>query len=116
MESFRVYWCATSMPFLIIIGESMRKLAKSLLDQRFGRLLVIKRAPCNPNNTRAQWLCRCDCGVEKIFSTNDLRNGNITSCYRDCELHCLWKKQLDNGLKQLKIKNYYAIELDGWGV
>lgn len=45
---------------------------------RFGRLVLLKFIP---NNTRyAKYLCRCDCGVEKIIDKHALTNGNTLSC------------------------------------
>ena len=52
-----------------------------LIDEtgnRYGRLLVIKRAP---NKGKATcWECRCDCGNITIARANDLRSGRTNSC------------------------------------
>ena len=53
--------------------------AKDLIGQRFGRLTVIKREGKDKHN-RATWLCKCDCGNEKVVNSNNLRNGSTTSC------------------------------------
>jgi 5-methylcytosine-specific restriction endonuclease McrA len=50
-----------------------------MLGQRFGRLAVVSRAGANKHGT-ATWLCRCDCGAEKVISANHLRMGNTASC------------------------------------
>ena len=49
-----------------------------LTGQRYGRLEVMSRA----ENKRkiAMWLCRCDCGNEKVVRGSDLRNGHTQSC------------------------------------
>lgn len=50
--------------------------------QRFGRLTVIKNVP-KPEHSKLEtsfWLCRCDCGKEKIVSKVALKNGNTKSC------------------------------------
>ncbi|MBO6243354.1 MAG: hypothetical protein J6O41_02140 [Clostridia bacterium] len=54
----------------------------NLVGQRFGRLTVLNRAekPENSKSTSAFWLCRCDCGTEKIISGNVLRQGKAKSC------------------------------------
>lgn len=52
--------------------------AINLTGQRFGRLLVIKRAPNRHNHT--YWLCTCDCGVERIVAGPSLGKGNTRSC------------------------------------
>lgn len=53
-----------------------------LTGQRFGRLTVIRRAPPEGyrTDTSALWVCRCDCGNEKIISGMMLRNGRTRSC------------------------------------
>jgi hypothetical protein len=49
-----------------------------LTDQRFGRLLVIRR---DQNiGPHAAWLCRCDCGAEKRIIGASLRHGSSQSC------------------------------------
>ena len=63
-----------------------------LTGRRFGRLVVLKRAPPDSkyNNTKALWLCQCDCG--KIVTTIgiNLRKGNTKSC------GCLRKENIYN--------------------
>lgn len=44
---------------------------------RFGRLVAIKLATCQP---RTMWLCLCDCGNEKVINTSALRAGFTRSC------------------------------------
>jgi hypothetical protein len=50
-----------------------------LTGQKFGRLLVLKRAENNKDG-RAMWLCRCECGNERIITGKSLRNGHTRSC------------------------------------
>lgn len=49
--------------------------------QRYGKLVVIRRAD---NGTglagNARWLCRCDCGAEKVIKGTSLRVGKTKSC------------------------------------
>lgn len=54
-----------------------------LTGKKFNYLTVLKRAedyvtPKGKHYTR--WLCRCDCGVEKIQHPQNLKSGNIKSC------------------------------------
>lgn len=54
-----------------------------LMGRRFGRLLVVDVAssvsrPGAPN--RSRWLCRCDCGNEKIIQARFLIDGTTKSC------------------------------------
>lgn len=48
-----------------------------LTGQRFGRLLVIKK--CGRKGRSVAWLCRCDCGSEKIMKGCALLRG-VQSC------------------------------------
>jgi hypothetical protein len=51
---------------------------RDLAGLRFGRLLIIKVSHFDKG--RACWLCRCDCGNEKIVSLSNLSNGSTRSC------------------------------------
>jgi hypothetical protein len=54
---------------------------KDLTNLKFGRLTVLsyegKRNRIGPSH---QWLCRCDCGAQKLILGNCLKTGNTTSC------------------------------------
>ena len=50
-----------------------------LTGQRFGRFTVLKRSHNNKDG-RTMWLCRCDCGNERIVAGKSLRNGHTQSC------------------------------------
>ena len=53
-----------------------------LTGQQFGRLTVLCRAakPEGATSSSAFWLCRCECGKEKIISGNVLKQGKAKSC------------------------------------
>jgi hypothetical protein len=51
---------------------------RDLTGQLFGRLTVI--AEVEGKDNRAQWLCRCTCGAEKIKTSQALNTGNTRSC------------------------------------
>ena len=54
-----------------------------LSGQKFGKLTVIERVEdhITPSGQHKQlWLCRCDCGNEKIIRGEFLRNGSTMSC------------------------------------
>lgn len=58
-------------------------LVVDMSGQRFGRLTVIKRVPLEhtlPNGQKTGWLCRCDCGKEKIATRKELMSGSLLSC------------------------------------
>lgn len=50
-----------------------------ITGQRFGRLIVISRAPGRRGNS-ALWRCRCDCGGEIVTSGAALKSGQCRSC------------------------------------
>lgn len=60
-------------------GVFVRKTKTDILDQRFGRLLVLTPNGVNQRHDHL-YLCRCDCGVEKSFSRTNLVRGLTTSC------------------------------------
>lgn len=50
-----------------------------LTGQRFGRLVVNKHVGKNKHG-KYIWLCKCDCGKEKVVIGSNLKNGNTKSC------------------------------------
>jgi hypothetical protein len=53
-------------------------MALDLAGQRFGRLLALERSPSADG--RSMWLCRCDCGQQKVVRGTHLARGLIRSC------------------------------------
>jgi len=55
---------------------------KDLTGQRFGKLTVLQKAirPKYLKNRNAYWLCKCDCGKEKIINGISLTSGSTKSC------------------------------------
>lgn len=49
-----------------------------LTGQKFGRLTVIKLH--GTKNKTSYWLCKCDCGNEKIVRASNLKNKHVRSC------------------------------------
>ena len=50
------------------------------VGKRFGKLTVISQAPGRSSDGMAKWLCRCDCGKEKVVRGGNLRPGVQHSC------------------------------------
>ncbi len=50
----------------------------NISGQRYGRLLVLNLA--ERRKKMGYWLCRCDCGTEKIVAYSSLYNGSTKSC------------------------------------
>ena len=50
-----------------------------LTGQRFGRLMVVRYAGRSPGKKNL-WLCKCDCGNEKVVAVDKLHSGNTKCC------------------------------------
>ena len=61
-----------------VLKQISKNNIKDLTNQRFGKLLVLKFI--ETKNRRAQWLCQCDCGNQKIIDSGSLLSGKIYSC------------------------------------
>jgi len=64
---------------------------QDLTGQRFGNLTVIAEGP-KTNSGRTTWVCRCDCGKEKIVRAHNLKRGTTISC--GCHKYALAKERL----------------------
>lgn len=51
-----------------------------MTGQHIGRLTVLTRAGKWNGSKKWAWLCRCDCGTERIFKGEYLRDGRTRSC------------------------------------
>lgn len=50
-----------------------------MIGKKYGKLLVVRQVePSKSGHTR--YLCKCDCGVEKIFQAQNIRTGKSESC------------------------------------
>lgn len=62
-----------------------RRRTKDRTGNRYGRWLVVGYAGSTivtpgRSKSEASWLCRCDCGVEKVVRGGNLHNGSSKSC------------------------------------
>lgn len=66
------------------MSSQMSKCWLKLEGMKFHKLTVIKRVPnpTNKKNTRSYWLCRCECGTEKIITAAMLRKIKSCGCYK----------------------------------
>lgn len=53
--------------------------AVNIVGKRFGRLVVVGRGGIS-SDRKATWLCRCDCGGERVVIGRLLRSGATRSC------------------------------------
>lgn len=74
-----------------------------LQGKRFGRLLVVSREQ-NSSNGHARWKCVCDCGNEKVVSSDSLRSGRTISCgCYNTERFIKENRQVTHGLRKHKL-------------
>lgn len=80
----------------------MRKF-EDLTGKKFGKLTVIKYVFTNKNKKRC-WLCKCDCGNEKIIPATLLVQQKVKSC------GCLRKNYFDkkHGLRNSRLYNIWC--------
>jgi len=61
----------------------MVKVRTSIIDKKFNRLTIIKQVDdyvSQQGKHTARYLCKCDCGNEKIIFGRDVKNGHTKSC------------------------------------
>lgn len=82
---------------------------KDLTGYRVGRLTVIERKGSDKNK-KALWLCRCECGNEKIISSNRLLNKKPTLSCGCLAKEILIKRNTTHGLtkKQARLYNTWG--------
>lgn len=51
----------------------------NLTGQRFGRLVVVKRAQSSKSG-QSRWECKCDCGKTSVAFGDNLKRGHTQSC------------------------------------
>lgn len=69
-------------------------------NKKFGMLTVLKQA--NNKRNRTAWLCKCDCGTNKIVNTVDLTIGKARSC--GCRHQSYYEVFIASLLKEMNIK------------
>lgn len=76
-----------------------------LTGQRYGRLKVIKYVGIR--RTHKAYLCKCDCGTEKIITSSDLRSGRVKSCgcYKQ---ELITDKNTTHGLRDHRLYRIWA--------
>lgn len=50
-----------------------------MIGKRFGKLVVVERRGTGKRRA-AVWLCKCDCGQERLLETGPLNAGRVRSC------------------------------------
>jgi len=84
---------------------------KDITGKRFGRLVAIERTGRVSKNGTSFWLCKCDCGNEKIINIDILNRGKSKSC------GCLRSEVssnlgIENGHKNIKKAQSHVANFD----
>jgi hypothetical protein len=58
-----------------------------LVGQQIGWLTVVAHRGTNKKTRRVEWLCKCECGKEKIYITSMLVGSKRASSCHNCEDH-----------------------------
>jgi len=82
------------------------KALSSLIGRRFSKLTVV--APADPVGYNKRWVCRCDCGTEKIIYQNSLCQGATKSC--GCYNKEASRKRMSRGWAQVFTKEFLQKE------
>jgi hypothetical protein len=61
-----------------------------LTGQRFSRLVALRKEPRTPESTDSRWICKCDCGTEKVILAGSLKRGTTKSCGCLFREHGVW--------------------------
>lgn len=78
------------------------KTLTSLIGRKFSRLTVI--SPADPVGYSKRWLCRCECGTEKIIYQNALCQNRTKSCGCFNKESC--RKRMSKGWSQIFTKDF----------
>lgn len=66
-----------------MISENKRIKTKDITGKRYGKLIVLgfcEYKYSKSGHKNCYWNCLCDCGNEKVVSSDSLRSGNVRSC------------------------------------
>lgn len=77
----------------------MGKKVENMIGRRFGRYVVLEETKERKKDGTIKYLCRCDCGNERIVSGSLLRSGQSKSC--GCYNRDVVKKENPNYKKPL---------------
>lgn len=64
--------------------RSCNSIKEDITDNQYYKLKVIKKIKTHKQYGRTQWLCKCECGNERICIYTKLVNKKIKACYKCC--------------------------------
>ena len=85
---------------------------QDLTGKRFGRYTVICETDRpNGKSNRHYWLCRCDCGNERVLLSSDINRGLIVSCgcfQRESASKRAYEQHLTHGMSGTRLYRIWA--------
>ena len=78
----------------------------NLINQRFGKLVVIEEKGTNKWGNYL-FLCKCDCGGQKIIPSANLRNSRTRSCGCMSSRHSIGELNLSHGFRHNSFYNRF---------
>lgn len=85
------------------MSSKTRVRSLDLMGQTFGKLEVVRKFEQKGPRGEIKWLCRCECGEEKVILAHSLRLGRTTSC------GCVGKSfHKTHGMERTRIYNTWA--------
>lgn len=79
--------------------------AVDIAGRRFGRLVVVEKAPTLRTDSR--WHCRCDCGGQTVVTWQALKAGATKSC------GCIRRENMSKQARERVARNRIAGALNG---
>lgn len=79
--------------------------AVDLVGRRFGRLVVVEKAPTVRTDSR--WHCQCDCGERTVVMWQSLKSGSTKSC------GCIRRENMSKQARERVARNRTAGALNG---
>lgn len=58
----------------------MQEKKLNILNKKLGKLTALKELQERDKNRYVKWLCKCECGKEKIVTASQLKRGAVKSC------------------------------------
>ena len=92
--------------------ELKRNRFKDLSGQKIGRWTVLLKCSNQMQKKTGNilWLCRCECGTERIVASNNLSNGKTKSC--GCYADEIKRLRIKHGLTRRGFKK--TLEYNSW--
>lgn len=87
----------------------MRKII-DITGNKYNMLTVLRYDHSSDDKGRSYWLCKCDCGNEKVILSDSLKNGNTKSCgclkKQNNQTNGLWNTRIYNIWRNMKGRCY----------